>query len=117
MNTDNYCELVFEASDASLRELLIARLAQIGYDGFEETDDSLKAYIPAPDFADNELNEILSLYHVTYSKSIIQKQNWNELWESHFEPVQVDDFVGIRAGFHPPFDNVQYEIVITPKMS
>jgi hypothetical protein len=39
------------------------------------------------------------------------------LWESNFEPVQVDDFVGIRASSILPFVNVEHEIVITPKMS
>lgn len=29
----------------------------------------------------------------------------------------VDDLVGIRASFHAPIQNVQHEIVITPKMS
>ncbi len=48
----------------------------------------------------------------------IEKQNWNALWESNFEPVQVDDFVGVRAGFHAPFGGVvEHDIVITPKMS
>ncbi len=39
------------------------------------------------------------------------------MWESNFEPIIVDEFVGIRASFHPPFKNVQHEIIITPKMS
>jgi ribosomal protein L11 methyltransferase len=117
MNNDNYCELVIEAPDASLRELLIAQLAEIGYDGFEETDANLKAYARETDFDEKSLNEILNQYSVSYSKSIIQKQNWNQLWESNFEPVQVEDFVGVRAAFHPPFEGVQHEIVITPKMS
>jgi ribosomal protein L11 methyltransferase len=117
MNNDNYCELVIAAADASLRELLIAQLAEIGYDGFEETDISLKAYIPEPDFDENELSKIFNQSAFSYSKSIIQKQNWNQLWEANFEPVQVEDFVGVRAGFHPSFEGVQHEIVITPKMS
>jgi ribosomal protein L11 methyltransferase len=117
MTNDNYYELIFEMPDTAARELLIAQLAEIGYDGFEETDTSLKAYVPEPDFDENKLNEILNNDIIKYSKSIIQKQNWNQLWESNFEPVQVDDFVGVRAGFHPPFHGVQHEIVITPKMS
>jgi ribosomal protein L11 methyltransferase len=66
---------------------------------------------------ENELNILLNKYDINYSKSIIKKQNWNALWESNFEPVQVDDFVGIRAAFHPPFTSVLHEIIITPKMS
>jgi ribosomal protein L11 methyltransferase len=29
----------------------------------------------------------------------------------------VNDFVGIRATFHPPLEKIQHEIIITPKMS
>ncbi len=112
----DYCEIAISA-DEGIHDILIAELAEIGYDGFEESAGLLKAYIPEADFMENELNILLNKYNVKYSKSIINKQNWNELWESNFEPVQVDDFVGIRAGFHPSFENVTHEIVITPKMS
>jgi ribosomal protein L11 methyltransferase len=112
----DYCELSITA-DSSLQDILIAELSGIGYDGFEESEGMLKAYIPAVDFNQNELGILLNKYDVNYLKSDISKQNWNALWESNFEPVQVDDFVGIRAEFHPPFTNVAHEIVITPKMS
>ena len=116
MKTGNYFELVIQADEA-LQELLIAELAGIGYEGFEESGLALKAYIPEANFSNNKLNKLSSQYHFTHSKSIIYKQNWNEVWESNFEPVQVADFVGIRAGFHPPFNGVAHEIIITPKMS
>ena len=112
----NYCEITIPAEQA-IQELLIAELSQIGYDGFEESDKALKAYVPEEHFSEPDLNILLSNYNLNHSKSIINKQNWNELWESNFEPVQVDDFVGIRASFHPPFTDVAHEIVITPKMS
>jgi len=112
----NYCEISIPAEPA-VQELLVAELAELGFDGFEESADCLKAYIPEGELQENELNILLSKYSVKYSKSIINKQNWNQLWESNFEPVQVDDFVGIRADFHPPFTGVVHEIVITPKMS
>ena len=114
---NNYCELNILAEEESIRELLIAQLSEIGYNGFEESDTTLKAYIPEADFSEIKFNNLFNRYSFKYSKSIIKNQNWNELWESNFEPVQVDDFVGIRAGFHAPFENVAHEIVITPKMS
>ena len=116
MNTGNYCELIIHAEEA-MQEVLIAQLAGLGYDGFEESATILKAYIPEADFSDIELNKLSKTYHFTYSKSIIKKQNWNKLWEANFAPVQVDDFVGIRADFHPSFTEVAHEIIITPKMS
>jgi ribosomal protein L11 methyltransferase len=112
----DYCEISISAEEG-MHDILIAELAGIGYDGFEEFPGLLKAFIPEPDFVENELNILLNKYNVKYSNSIIKKQNWNALWESNFEPVQVDEFVGVRAAFHPPFVNVEHEIIITPKMS
>jgi ribosomal protein L11 methyltransferase len=110
-------ELVFDCADEATRELLIALLANMGYDGFEETETQLKAYTDKQEIDENKLNNICNEYSVKYCKSIIQKENWNAVWESGFSPVQVDDFVGVRAAFHPPFTNVAHELVITPKMS
>ncbi|MES2332821.1 MAG: 50S ribosomal protein L11 methyltransferase [Bacteroidota bacterium] len=112
----DYCEISISADDG-MHDTLVAELAEIGYDGFEEFPGLLKAFIPEADFMENELNILLNKYDIKYSKSMIQKQNWNALWESNFEPVQVDEFVGIRAAFHPAFTNVEHEITITPKMS
>lgn len=117
MDTGNYYELLIPVEAESLREQLIAELAEIGYDGFEESTNLLKAYIPQALYRQYAINNILNKHNLSCSESIINKQNWNELWESNFEPVQVDDFVGIRAYFHPPLKNVIHEIVITPKMS
>jgi ribosomal protein L11 methyltransferase len=54
---------------------------------------------------------------MSFIKTVIKATNWNQLWESNFQPVVVDDFAGIRASFHEPIKGVRYEIVITPKMS
>ncbi len=114
---DSYCELNIPVAEDELRSILVARLAEMGYDGFEETETALKAYIPETGFDALELDNLFNKYSLTYSKSVINKQNWNQLWESNFEPVQVEDFVGVRASFHQPFTDMAHEIVITPKMS
>lgn len=99
-------------------DLLIAQLSELNYEGFEEQTDHLIAYIPEADFEEAALQEILGGHGVTYTKETILPVNWNAVWESNFEPVQVDDFCGIRADFHPPFTPAPaYEIVITPKMA
>ena len=116
-NNSNYWEITISVTEGEIREILIAQLAEIGYEAFEESEIDLKAFIPEHIFLEEALVRILTILNLTYSKSIIKKQNWNLIWEANFEPVQVDDFVGIRAGFHSPFTNVLHEIVITPKMS
>lgn len=113
----DYCELTIFTGESSLQEILVARLAAIGFDGFEETSEFLKAYIPEKDFDKAACGFLAAEFGLTYTENRIGKQNWNQLWESNFSPVQVDDFVGIRANFHPPFRQVEHEITITPKMS
>jgi ribosomal protein L11 methyltransferase len=93
----------------------------LGFDGFEETETGLLSYIALAGF-DGELTsgleELVNRYELTYTSNAIDKQNWNALWESNFEPVLVDDFVGVRANFHDSFNGVvEHDIIITPKMS
>jgi len=112
-----YFQITFEDLAIETSELLIAKLSEIGFGGFEEDGKILKAFISSDQFNESMLNEIVQTFHVNFSQSIIEETNWNQLWESNFEPVIIDDFVAIRADFHKPIKDVQHEIIITPKMS
>ena len=114
-------QVSIEVADEAVKDIMIAELADLGFDGFEETETGLFSYIDSANF-DTEvtagLADLAAQHGATYTSKAIDKQNWNALWESNFEPVLVDDFVGVRANFHEPFNNqVEYDIVITPKMS
>ncbi len=113
----NYTEIEIATLDAVLKDLLIAELSAIGFDGFEETDLGLKAFSSENSFDKEALDLIVNKYSLKFSQKEIPQQNWNELWESNFSPISVEDFVGIRANFHETIKNVTHEIVITPKMS
>ena len=113
----NYIEVNIKSGDKALQEIFIAELSLENYYGFEEQDELFKAYINQNDFDEEGLKAILSRHKVQYEINTIEEQNWNQLWESNFEPITVEDFVGVRASFHQPIENVQHEIIITPKMS
>ena len=114
----NYIEFDFETENEDQSEQLIALLSEQGFDGFEESGNRLRAYIAETEFKEDAFAEIIAMFHsIGYTQSVIENINWNKQWEESFEPVMVDDFAAIRAGFHQPITNVQYEIVITPKMS
>lgn len=113
----NYIQIAIPTANLQIQEILIAQLSETGFEGFEQTENTILSYINEDEFNEIDLYEILSQYNLTFEKSIIPKQNWNEVWESNFEPVIVDDFVGIRAHFHQPIPNVLHELFITPKMS
>ncbi|HKG68680.1 MAG TPA: 50S ribosomal protein L11 methyltransferase [Segetibacter sp.] len=110
-------QIAIITNEQSVREELIAQLSGIEYDAFEEKATELCAYIKEEAFEAEILETILSAYNLGYTKSLIENQNWNALWESNFPPVVVDDFCAIRAEFHEPFSNVKNDIIITPKMS
>jgi len=114
---DNYIQIQFQNITTEQSEMLIAELAQQNFEGFEEEETSLKAFIPEKDFDETVLNEIASQHNLSFQKSIIEETNWNQVWESNFEPVIVDDFVSVRAEFHAQEKNAEHEIIITPKMS
>jgi ribosomal protein L11 methyltransferase len=113
----DHIRITFADLQPEQKEILIAQLADAGYEGFEETDTTLDAFIREPNFDIKLLNEIAFKYQTSYSSSKIAETNWNQIWESSFEPVVVDDYVAIRADFHQPIISTKFEIVITPKMS
>lgn len=114
---NNYIEIKLSTTKEEEQELLIALMSEEGYDGFEETGKGLHAFIPEELFDETKLKQLLEPFTIAYQKELIAPKNWNAEWESNYEPVIVDDFVAVRAHFHPSITNVQHEIIITPKMS
>jgi len=112
-----YIKITFADLQPEQKEILIAQLADAGYEGFEEKDTGLDAFIKSKSFDTIILKEISFKYQTSYTKEEIAETNWNQVWESNFEPVIVNDYVAIRADFHKPITNTKFEIVITPKMS
>lgn len=113
----NHIQITFADLQPEQQDLLIAHLAEAGYEGFEEAEHALKAFIKQKDFDKLLLQEIAYKYQLTYSKELIPEKNWNAEWESGFQPVIIKDFVVIRAEFHKPVAGDEMEIIITPQMS
>ncbi|OOQ59687.1 50S ribosomal protein L11 methyltransferase [Mucilaginibacter pedocola] len=119
----NYYELLFTTitTEDYQQDLLIGALGEIGFDTFEEVDLGFKAYIPVDDFNPELLEETLAQYRdmftFSYDINLIPQKNWNEVWESNFEPIEVSGQVFVRATFHEPRPEFKYEIVIDPKMA
>jgi ribosomal protein L11 methyltransferase len=113
----NTIQITIHVNNENLRDELIAELSVLNYDAFEEKENELAAFIKEESFVAEALENILKNHKINYTKSLIEDQNWNALWESNFQPVIVDDFCAIRAAFHKPFEDTEHEIIITPKMS
>lgn len=118
-----YNEVVFNLSTTEEfhKDLLINALSQIGFDTFEDFEIGFKAYIPSSEFNEDEIEQLKLIYgdmfSFTFSAKCIPHQNWNEIWESNFEPLQVANRCYIRATFHEPQPQFDYEIIIDPKMA
>jgi ribosomal protein L11 methyltransferase len=113
----DYIRITFTDLQPEQKEILVAQLADAGYEGFEEKDTSLDAFISQKSFDKSLLNEICFKYQTPYTSEKIAETNWNRIWESNFDPVVVGDYVAVRADFHKPITHTKFEIVITPKMS
>lgn len=103
------------------KDLLIASLAEVGFDTFEDTENGFIGYVPTGNLSIQSLETVLLQesegYAVDYAIQDLEDQNWNTLWESNFNPIVVDGQCYVRATFHEPKPEFSYEIIIDPKMS
>lgn len=99
-------------------EIVMARLSELGYEMFEESETGVKAYITEQHFTDDYKSVMDDLdVEVQYEVKKIPHTNWNAVWESNFEPVVLASSVYIHAAFHEPQPQYPYSIVIHPKMA
>ncbi|MBP6456445.1 MAG: 50S ribosomal protein L11 methyltransferase [Chitinophagaceae bacterium] len=112
-----YTQLIFKNINSNQQEILSALLSNFSCLGIEENDDELKAVFLSSDFDEVEIATTIAPFNFSFEKEIIAEQNWNKTWEESFEPIKIENKVAVRAHFHPMVSDVEYEIVITPKMS
>ena len=107
--------------DPDFGEILMAEVAEAGFDTFLETEKGFDAYAEEMKTDAPLLEHIREKYkHVQpliFFQDKVHKQNWNEEWEKNVAPVIVDDRCLVRAEFHKVEKKYPYEIIITPKMS
>lgn len=102
-------------------EILVAELAEIGFESFVETEKGILAYIPVDEFDAPKIDELDIVndpqfkLHYTFRK--IEDQNWNAVWESNYDPAVIGNRCVVRAPFHEARPDLDYEIVIEPRMS
>jgi len=104
-------------------EILIAEFSELGFDSFVELDNGLEAYINEDIYKEisTKLSSLLTSIptdvKVDYHVVEIPFQNWNEIWESDFHPVYVEDKLTILAPFHVNEQVLGLPIYIQPQMS
>ncbi len=102
-------------------EIIMAEVAQLGFESFIETDEGFEAYTEQDAFDKDGLDALCRQYasqtSLSYYLQRVEKENWNEQWEKNYHPVEVEGQCLVRASFHQPHKAYPYEIVITPRMS
>lgn len=110
------------------RDLLVDTLGNEGpYESFVETKEGLKAYVPVDLFDETwlrqqmqEFRDQFPIFNSQFSIQEMEDKNWNEEWEKGHQAVLVEyegGSVWVRAPFHPHREDVDYELIIEPKMS
>ena len=114
------CMLTKNNKLPELSEIVIALLAEMGFDSFEETEDAVKAYTPAENFDAEAMLELIR-EHPELITSIdtrrIMHENWNQLWESNFPMKEIAGRIVVHAPFHTDIPELEHRICIMPQMS
>jgi len=117
----SYLEIEIQLEKPEFVEIFIAELGLLPFESFEESPNGLKAYILEHSFDKKAVESILERYNLQTSTELVVKKledkNWNEVWESNFEPIFVGADILVRAPFHAVEKVYPYTLTIEPKMS
>lgn len=98
-----------------------ALLSEWPFESFQDEDDHVIGYIQDHDITSSLLefiSENKGIHFDDYELEPVPDKNWNEVWESSFNPVAVNDYCFIRAEFHKPRKmKFKHVITISPKMA
>lgn len=103
-----------------LQEMLAAWLETLGYESFEEKESELAAYIPAANWSETALKQVLMPFQDrigNISHEELPPENWNAIWEANYEAVEVGMFCQIVPSFRQPKPGFAHTLRIDPKMS
>jgi ribosomal protein L11 methyltransferase len=118
MNLEYYA-VTFQM-DAFDHEIWLALLSEWPFEAFHDDAGTITGYIldhdVTPDLM-HYLDKNVGIHFTDYTLEKVPDQNWNQVWESSFNPVTVDDYCYIRAKFHPERDTFKHSITISPRMA
>jgi len=118
MELQKYIKIHFSSILPESTDLFLGEIHLLDPTGIEDAGmDEWIAYFEYSNFQENQIKNLAEKYGLQYSIEELIEENWNAQWESQFEPINIDDFCVIRADFHDKPKHIQYDLVITPKMS
>ncbi len=104
-------------------DILAALLADEGYDTFVPEENGMSAYVQRKLYDASLLPHVikdfpLEGYTFEYNVEEIEGEDWNSEWEkNYFQPIIVDERCVIHSTFHKDIPQLEYDILIDPKMA
>ena len=96
------------------KEILIAKLDQLEFEGFVEKTDGLECYISVNNWEKRVLDVFYPLEQegidVDWFIDTVEDKNWNSLWEQNYSPVFIGNSCVIRSNFHKK-TNINHESI------
>lgn len=118
----SYIKLVI-AIDDKYQEALIAQLEDLEFNGYEQRDNELIAYIDTNRMSGvsrERVEDLLKVYPgdgYIKSEEVIEEQNWNEQWEQTIQPQTIGQFYVKPTWAQATTPNDKILLEIDPKMS
>lgn len=119
-----YIELDVTVFSEEQSQICVAMLADYPFEAFDEQPSHLMAYIPEKAYeecADSVRSILEELGIEQYEFRAVEQQNWNQEWESDFQPVEVvtedGQIIYIRAAHHSIRSSEAIDVVVAPRMS
>lgn len=105
-----------------ITDLLAAFLADVGYESFEPDSGGVTAFVQAPLYSEEAVEESVKDFpiptSISWSVETVKGQNWNEEWEKHyFKPIVIAGECVVHSSFHKDIPEAKYDILIDPKMA
>ncbi len=102
------------------REVAVAYLNGCGFAMFEEKSNGLAAFAREKEWNEQGMQavitELQTMADVEVHTEFIESENWNIQWELHYNPINVEGQIMMRAPFHPKSD-FDIDVIIQPEMS
>ena len=111
-------QLQLHSTDPSI---IIAELNELGFSGFDDTEELLKAYIEHSVWTEvqKEVEMILATFPelTIVAKQIIEQKNWNEEWEKSIQPQLIGPFYVYPSWNKKVIPTNTIPLMIDPKMA
>lgn len=114
-----WVQVIFHVTPGT-EELALAAIADLPFTMFEDDAGRVIAYGIDTAVTTQVLTDLLKEKDAPWHSievNMLKDENWNQVWESNYDPVDIAPFCYIRAPFHAPVPGVYHDLIIHPGMA